>query len=374
MGKKFNRVPKQEHELMRTLHDEGLGLGKIATRLHRSKDTVSQHVFGRLPRGGAPTMGQPQKIDQKLFTRLLAKYDSMLSKASRSGGPKEVTVKMFKKAMDLDCSEKTISRAFRRHKVFLRPMYEKPLLTNEDVEERKEFVDEHGHRSGAQWPVYTQGVLDCKVFPVYLNGAARNYASRRTMRGTYRTRKSNMKKKHVKPKASLKYNTGARNVYIACAIGAGRVLMWHEVKGRWNGDAAAKMYAGPLKNSLQKAWPNVRGPWRVLEDNDPTGYKSSKGMAAKKASGIKTLDLPHRSPDLNPLDFSFWAQVNRRMRAQEKKWPTRKQESRKAYLKRLRRTAMSTPSAYIDKIIGDLANRTQLLKRAKGGYFREGGD
>ena len=62
------------------------------------------------------------------------------------------------------------------------------------------------------------------------------------------------------------------------------------------------------------------------------------------------------------------------MRAQEKKWPTRKQESRKAYLKRLRRTAMSTPSAYIDKIIGDLANRTQLLKRAKGGYFREGGD
>ena len=35
--------------------------------------------------------------------------------------------------------------------------------------------------------------------------------------------------------------------------------------------------------------------WKVLEDNDPTGYKSSKGMAAKAAAGIETLDLPKRS-------------------------------------------------------------------------------
>ena len=50
-----------------------------------------------------------------------------------------------------------------------------------------------------------------------------------------------------------------------------------------------------------------------MEDNDPAGYKSSKGMAAKAAAGIETLDLPKRSPDLNPLDFSFWAAANQKM-------------------------------------------------------------
>ena len=86
------------------------------------------------------------------------------------------------------------------------------------------------------------------------------------------------------------------------------------IPGKWSGKAAAEMYAGPLRRALEREeYPHVRGCWRVLEDNDPAGYKSSKGMAAKAAAGIETLDLPKRSPDLNPLDFSFWAAANQKM-------------------------------------------------------------
>ena len=58
-------------------------------------------------------------------------------------------------------------------------MYLKALLSKSDVAERKELVAEHEHRSEEQWPVFVKGALDGKVFPVYLNGAARNYASSR---------------------------------------------------------------------------------------------------------------------------------------------------------------------------------------------------
>jgi hypothetical protein len=373
MGKQFKRVAAHEQTLMQTLHQEGVGVGKIATRLRRSKDTVSKHIFKKHRRGGPPVTGRPKDIDDKCFDKILSKYDTMLSKASLKSGPKEVTVAMLKKAMRLDCTEKTISRAFWKRGVYLRPMYEKPLLITKDIEERRSFHDDHKHRSAEQWPVYTHCVLDCKVFAVNLNARARNYASRRSVRGNYRKKVSKLTGQYVKPKTALKFNTGAKNVYIACAIGAGKVLMWHEVKGRWNGAAAAKMYAGPLKTALQKAWPNVRGPLRVLEDNDPTGYKSSKGMEAKEASGIRTLDLPHRSPDLNPLDFSLWAEVNKRMRKQEKNWPATKTETRDAYVKRLRRTAMNLSPDYINRIIGTMAKRVRLLGAAKGGHFREGG-
>ena len=47
----------------------------------------------------------------------------------------------------------------------------------------------------------------------------------------------------------------------------------------------------------------------IAEDNDPTGYKSGLGKAAKRAVGIKTIEWPRYSPDLMPLDFSLWTNV-----------------------------------------------------------------
>ena len=114
------------------------------------------------------------------------------------------------------------------------------------------------------------------------------------------------------------------------------------------------------------------GNWRVLEDNDPTGYKSGRGEAAKTDVGIQAFSLPKRSPDLNPLDFSFWAAVNKKMRQQEKGWPKAKRESRTEFLARLRRTATKMPTTYITRIIGALERRCQQVVQAKGGHFAEG--
>ena len=76
---------------------------------------------------------------------------------------------------------------------------------------------------------------------------------------------------------------------------------------------------------MQKAFPahaaKKKSMWKVLEDNDPSGYKSGPGKAAKEEVCIITNDLPKRSPDLNVLDYCLWAEINKRMRAQEKFFP-----------------------------------------------------
>ena len=62
-----------------------------------------------------------------------------------------------------------------------------------------------------------------------------------------------------------------------------------------------------------------------MEDNDPTGYKSSAAQAVKEELGITVMSLPPRSPDLNVLDYALWNAMNRRLRAQESKFhPTKK--------------------------------------------------
>ena len=87
----------------------------------------------------------------------------------------------------------------------------------------------------------------------------RVFIARRRIRGTFRSRKRKYTKANTKPSLQLKKNTGAKSVMVTCAIGAGKVLMWHVIPGSWNAKAAADMYAGPLSKSLQKAYPHMKG-------------------------------------------------------------------------------------------------------------------
>ena len=148
-------------------------------------------------------------------------------------------------------------------------------------------------------------------------------------------------------------------------------MMWHEVEGAWSGAAAKALYTGPLKSALRRNYPHARSHM-VLEDNDPTGYKSTTGMVAKLASKIEVFEIPCRSPDLNPLDYAIWAEVNKRMRRQEVTWNSKK-ESRYQYVARLETTAKGLERAFVDKAIGNMAVRCKRLYMAKGGYFLEGG-
>ena len=134
------------------------------------------------------------------------------------------------------------------------------------------------------------------------------------------------------------------------------------------------MYRDGLRPALQKVYPGARR-FRVLEDNGPAGYKSCAGVQAKQDVKITPVDLPPRSPDLNPLDYTIWAEINKRMRKQESAWPATKKETRAQLVHRLRRTAMRLPAAYIEKAVGNLAARLQQLKEPgiRGGRFPEGG-
>lgn len=364
-------VSEKEHSLMRQWHDEGLGVKTIAKRLQRSTDTVSKHVFQKHGPGTKRPKGRPAAITPKVFKRMEKTYTKMIADAKAKT---EVTVAKIKRRMRLKCSEKTISRALWSNGVNMRPLYEKPTITDADKACRKAWAEEHEGRSAKQWAKFPHAIIDNKVFQVYVDGKGRDMAARRRVRGAYRPRGAKVSQAgYTKPAKSLKTNTGARSAMITCAIGCGKVLMWHEVKGQWNGDAARSMYTGPLARALAKAYPAARGSWRIIEDNDPSGYKSRKGEAGKAEAGIVAVPLPPRSPDLNPLDYSVWAEINRRMRKQEAKWPARKRESRDAFLRRLRRTAMRLPAEYINKTMENLHQRVAQLKAAKGGHFSEGG-
>ena len=125
---------------------------------------------------------------------------------------------------------------------------------------------------------------------------------------------------------------------------------------------AADAYRGVVIKTMRRQ----RGPkasYRILEDNDPQGYKSELGIKAKKDCKIKAIPYPRYSPDLNPLDFFVWAEVGRRMRLQK----APRKESAEQYKARLRRTALAIPASVIRKAVHNIRLRARQVVDADGG-------
>ena len=179
-----------------------------------------------------------------------------------------------------------------------------------------------------------------------------------------RTRKEGLLPGFTRPNITKhKFNPGGA-VHILGGICGDKVVLWEGIAGRWCGDKAAEMYSGPIKKALQRNRPGKRS-WLIMEDNDPAGFKSSKGKMAKGANHMRTVHQPPYSPDLNPLDFSIWAAIDKKALAGHKAG-----ESMAAYKARLRRTALNMPRAEVRKAVEGIKQRAHAIVAADGGHVR----
>jgi hypothetical protein len=361
------RMSLEEKSIVRRMHFEQ----KLTPR--EIADATGRHlssIVRNLQTVAKPKkMGRPPALSESVLGRLEKTVSDLVVKAD---GKKEVTVAMVKTRLRLKCCERVVSDALHKRNIYFRALRSKPRLTDEDIKERFAFAKKYKGKTKAWWIRTLHMVIDLKRFSVYVNAEGRAYAARRMIRGAYRKPGQGLDKGYVKPPKALKYNPGVKSGLIAAGIGGGKVRVWAEIQGRWTGAAAADFYGDVLLKALKKAQP-TRRKYTVLEDNDPTGFKSKKGKEAKSESGINVFAIPKRSPDLNVCDYALWQEVSRCMREQEKTWKDKKRETRDEYLQRLRRTAMTLPKHFVDKAIGDMKRRCQRLYAAKGHLFEEGG-
>lgn len=368
----YTHVNPTEARLIRRMSEEGLPWATMRKITGRGNGALSKAIQAKCSRTKAVrAVGRPRAVTPSVYKLLEKAADTLQKKA---GGLKEVTVAMIQAQAGVDVCGRAALEAFHAHGVRFRKLKEKLLLSREDVHDRYVWAKKRSRRSKAKWRTTPHAVIDTKSFPVYTNSAGREFAARRSVRGAYQKKgkKGGMVPAHlVKPKATLKFP--ATGVKVNAAVINGRIRMWDYVKGRWNGAEAARLYKGPLVKALKRAFPDHSpdSTWCVLEDNDPSGYKSNKGIAAKKEAGIVTDDLPKRSPDFNVLDYSLWKAISTRMRIQERAFPKNHKETKAEYLARLRRTALTTPTAVVQKAVEDMHWRVRLAVKFKGRQYIE---
>lgn len=363
----WTKLCEKEISLARRWYDDGNSCAEIAERLGRDKSVITRLLVKQVPR---KKQGRRESLTPAKIAFLKRKLHELVRKANCEY---TVTVAMLKRATRVKVSERTISRALHAHGIYFRKLREKPVLTRQDIKDRLAFARKYHRRPATWWHSNVHAAIDAKFFKALLSAEARSRAAQRGTHGAYRALGEGLDQGYVKAKGALNYNTGAKSILVVGGVGKGRMLMWHQVpKSKWNGKAAAHMYSSSLLRGLQATYPGKRR-FCVLEDNDPTGFKSARGLGAKTAANIDVLEIPRRSPDLNVMDYSIWSEVNRRMRRQEAKWPKAKRETRAEFAARLRRTATRLPTAFIKASMGDMRRRCKRVLAAKGGFIEEGG-
>ena len=141
---------------------------------------------------------------------------------------------------------------------------------------------------------------------------------------------------------------GVPSLEITAAVAQDRIILWHVSEKPWNGEKAADMYE-KLGDALRKHY-GVKSFYRVVEDGDTKGFQSAKGKAAKKEQKIQSWMLPPRSPGWMPLDYSLWAEIERRVLGKQLK----ADEPLESYRKRLHMTAKRLPRRIILGVLGKM--------------------
>ena len=275
---------------------------EIGNRLERSKSTITRLLYARRP---CKTRGRKTVIKEAQVDGLVAKLKAMIAAAS---GRYEVTVSMLKKSSRCKASLSTIRSKLHARGIYFYRMRTKPMLTKDDIRARFNFAKRYVDRPRSWWASHLHLIIDVKFFPIYLNGKARRHAAQTGTRGVYREAGQGICEGYYKPNPKLKFNTGAKGVHVLAGVGDGKVLLWEYIVGRWTAAEAVCIYEGSMLDALRAAYPS-RSHYNVLEDNDPTGFRSKAGLAAKKSARIDTFEIPKRSPQLNLCDYWLWSEV-----------------------------------------------------------------
>ncbi len=364
------RMTAEEKRLVREMrHDRHMCPQDIADALGRNKSSITRCLAQKRP----VKMGRPVALSPKQIAQLVKLVDKMVEDADADY---EVTLPMVHRRSRLKCSERTISRALRSQGYRFFALYEKMILTPGDIKERWDWSKKYKDKPRSWWHRRIHMHVDNKHFKAPLTIRGRRYVAKRRVRGAYRPKNkpkgvTTIKSCYVKPPKKLQVNLGTKGILKMGGVGGGKVLVWETIDGRWTGDKAAELYKDVVKLALSKRYPG-RSKHTILEDNDPTGNMSKKGVAAKKACKIEVFKIPPRSPDLNVLDYTIWATVEKLMRKQERNMKE-KHETRQQFINRLDRTAKGLSAAFINNAIDNLKERCQRLHKAKGGLFQEGG-
>ena len=281
---------------------------------------------------------------------------------------REVTLEMIRRRSRVKLSRSVISRLLTSHGIAWRRSRPKPLRCVDNRAARLAKCVTWACYPSSFWTNEVDAYIDCKRYRIPLSARTRCLRSSARIRGHHRLRSEGLHPDMTTVNLN-KHGTSESSAWVFAAVTGGRLnkfIVWSYITGRWNRFAACSMYR-VLCKALRQHRP-LRGSkkfWRIVEDGDPSGFKSHAAVDLKKRLRIRTLDLPPYSPDLQPLDYTLWHQVSKAVEATAER---RQIKTAVVYRQVLRTSALKLSRLRVKSALKSMHNRIRAIVAAKGGH------
>ena len=376
MPRKIRQLTKDEcaeiDRLMRAEKKTATEALHILNKARKAKKIreVQKHAVHRYVKGRTHKLGAPEKRGRKrsLSPQQVSKLDKVRRRLiQKAHNNSRVTYKdvIAGAGLEEQACQRVCEDALRAEGVSYKPPRRKIYVSEQDAKIRKATADKWLKWPKTYWhPTKKQrGVHACrdeKAFPCPLTEKQRQWFRQTLVSGHLRKPSEGIDRGFTKPREKHSF-VGIPSVTISAAVAKDKVILWH-VAGKWNGASAAKMYTDHLKPALERTW-GKRSSYTIVEEGDRKGNMSGKGIKAKVRAKIRALTLPPRTPSLMPLDYAIWHKIAQQVIATA---PKKGNVTKDAFMKRLRKIAVSLPNGYIKFVIHRMRDNIQALADANG--------
>ena len=299
-------------------------------------------------------MGRPRTLNERDERKILRQIEVF----RREDNAGRFSLDQIRKAAGLGAVPLyTIRRVLLRHGFAYRQARKKGLLTAKDLRKRYNFAMKmKRERSGDVWKNEISFYLDGKSFVHKMNPLSTCASPTERV---WRKRSEGMEKGCTS--RGSKCGTGGRKVNFLVCISHGHgvcsVTQYEKMDGAY--------FTSFVKNEFPRLFRDFGKTEEKLwiQDGDPS-QNCKSAREAWKSLGAKLLQIPPRSPDVNPIENVFHLAV----KALEK--DTMEQvithETFEQFVARVRRILHDIPISVIDKTIESVEKRINLIIANKG--------
>ena len=232
----------------------------------------------------------------------------------------------------------------------------KGVMTEKDFQKRRMFARSNSKKGIEYWTRDIAFYLDGVSF-VYKGNPLRDVVKPKSR--IWRKRQEGLQ---ITTKGSKDLADG-RRLHLIVAMAYGRGVICTEPYERMSGEYFARFIRRNFPILFEITGKNEVEPKLFVMDNDPS-QTSAKAKCALSHAKCKMVQIPARSPDLNPIENVF--HIVRRQLEAEVKQNTITTETWDEFVCRIKRNLWSIPKDYIDKTIASMPNRINLIVKAKG--------
>ena len=211
--------------------------------------------------------------------------------------------------------------------------------------------------------------VDLKTWAPYTTVAGRAFSQSSRVKRIWRKRKTgdslNTKGGVTKPGYKHRRGASGKSRCYFTLICNGKIEVFHHVKTRWNTERWLELLRGPVKEAMTRC-----GAKYLLRDGDPNAFDTHLGKAEEAKMPWTTIQIPPRSPDLNPCDYALWAAIKKKLLVHEVEQLKGQGEKVAVWWARLERTALELEDAVVRKLCLGMKRRIEEVATNGGGWVK----